>query len=309
MRHDSTLPERLAHLLCDDGFVIFLFHGVIEKQTHAVRNYTGKHIHADLFKRCIRQLSAKGNPLTMDHVLEACRAQAPLPSKSFAVTFDDGFANNISVAAPILADHGVPATIYVTTGFIENNGMSWIDRIEYAVEQAPPQTLEVPWAKEAFALSSSGTRIAFLDAVRGHVKNDPLCNANAFADGLCARLGVEGDIDGSDPLDRKMTWEQVRELHAHDLFTIGGHSHSHAILSFLSPAQLARELDTSLALLQSKAGVGPTHYSYPEGLAHCYSQQVIDELKQRGVKCCPTAIAGVNHSGEDAFHLKRVMVG
>jgi peptidoglycan/xylan/chitin deacetylase (PgdA/CDA1 family) len=309
MLHDASLPSRLVDLLHNDGFIIFLFHGVIKEQTHAVRNYTGKHIQADLFEQCIRLLSAKGNPLSMDQILELCHAKTDLPPKSFAVTFDDGFANNISVAVPILAHYGVPATFYVTTGFIENNGMSWIDRIEYAVEQAPSQALEVAWTREAFILSSPRSRIAFLQAVRTHVKNDPHCDANAFADVLCARLGVTGTIDSTDPLDLKMTWDQVRDLHARELFTIGGHSHTHAILSYLTPDQLAQELDASLTLLQENANVGPTHYSYPEGLAHCYAQQVIDELINKGVQCCPTAIDGSNKVGDDPFHLKRVMVG
>ena len=58
--------------------------------------------------------------------------ETPFPKNSFALTFDDGFENNMSIAAPILTDYKVPATIYVTTNFIENNEMSWIDKIESA---------------------------------------------------------------------------------------------------------------------------------------------------------------------------------
>lgn len=309
MIHDSTLPDRLVDLLPEDGLAIFLFHGVIPRQKHAVRNYTGKHILAPLFAESMRRLAQEGHALSMDEVLAHCESGERLPPRAFAITFDDGFENNRSVAAPILADFGIPATIYVTSDFIERNGMSWIDRIEQAVEEAPAQLLDVEWAQAPFPLTDTESRIAFLNAVRKHVKSTPGCDANAFADALTARLGKAGGSAADDLLDLKLTWPQVRELHESDLFTIGGHSHTHAILSFLSPEQLATELDTSLSLLQQKAAVGPEHYSYPEGLQHCYSDAVITALKQRGVRCCPTAIEGINRAGEDPFHLRRIMVG
>ena len=62
-----------------------------------------------------------------------------------------------------------------------------------------------------------------------------------------------------------MNWKQVYEAGKSDFLTIGGHSHTHQILSFLDSNQLAYELDTSIKLLKDKADIKPTHYSYPEG--------------------------------------------
>jgi peptidoglycan/xylan/chitin deacetylase (PgdA/CDA1 family) len=306
---DDSLPDRMVERLTQDGIAIFLFHGVIPRQRHRVRNYTGKHIEAGLFARCMQRIAREGQAQSMNEVLRRCENGEPFPARSFAVTFDDGFENNLSVAAPILADFAIPATIYVTSGFIEANGMSWIDRIECVIEDAPARTLRVDWAEEPFHLHDAASRIEFLKAVRRHVKNDSGCDANAFADALCEQLGMPGGPPAStDPLDLKMTWEQVRAAHGSDLLTVGGHSHTHPILSFLSHERLSIELDTSLALLDRRAGVGPVHYSYPEGLAHCYSHTVIQELKNRGVRCCPTAIDGINAAGADPFHLRRIMI-
>jgi peptidoglycan/xylan/chitin deacetylase (PgdA/CDA1 family) len=305
---DDALPERMSARLIDDGLAIFLFHGVVRKQRHAVRNYTGKHIEADLFARCMRTLKREGRAISMHHVLHHCESATPFPPRSFAVTFDDGFENNLSVAAPILSDCNIPATIYVTSDFIDRNGMSWIDRIEYVVEDAPARILTVDWADAPFELGNAESRIRFLKAVRAKVKNDPSCNADAFADELCAELGRPGRPNSKDPLDLKMTWEQIRQAAGDDLLIFGGHSHTHAIMSFLTDAELDHEITQSLSLLASKAGVGPTHYSYPEGLSHCYSQKVIRELKSRGVRCCPTAIDGINRSGADPFELRRIMI-
>jgi peptidoglycan/xylan/chitin deacetylase (PgdA/CDA1 family) len=308
MTNDLELPDRLSSSLADEGVVIFLFHGVIKHHHRGVRNYTRKHIGELLFARCIASLRKKGYPLSMQDVMCHCIEKKPFPDRSFAITFDDGFENNLSVAAPILADFKVPTTIYVTTGFIDANAMSWIDRIEYAVENAPSQKLTLEGSEETFAFDDRESRIAFLKAVRTLVKNNPHCDGNVFADQLCARLGYPCPMCGDSELDLKMTWDQVRSAHQNEWITIGGHSHTHPILSYLNPESLSNELDVSISLLKNKAGIGPEHYSYPEGLSHCYNGRVIAALKQRGVQCCPTAINGINRCETDTFELKRMMV-
>ena len=112
-----------ARYLSDDSFSIFLFHGVIPRQRHEIRNYTRKHIELDAFVAVIRELRRRGNPVSMDDVLASMESDVALPARSFAITFDDGFENNASVAAPVLSELGVPATFYVTTGFIEQNSI------------------------------------------------------------------------------------------------------------------------------------------------------------------------------------------
>lgn len=308
IEHNKNLPAKLCNYLSEDSLCIFLFHGVIERQIDPVRNYTKKHIEKDLFRSCIKLLSEKGRALSMDQVLYHQENLIPYPKNSFVITFDDGFENNMSIAAPILVDYKVPAIIYITTNFIENNYMSWIDRIESAVQNAYYQKIKFYWAEENFELVNVSEKIKFLNKVRKFVKNTPECNPNEFADELCFALEKKVITQSSNPLDLKMTWDQVRAMHNCEFFTIGGHSHTHVILSFLDKKSLDYELDTSINLLSEKAGIFTTHYSYPEGLSHCYNSDVITGLKNRGIKCCPTAIYGTNQLNTDSFELKRILV-
>jgi hypothetical protein len=126
---------------------------------------------------------------------------------------------------------------------------------------------------------------------------------------LCEKLGISGQIESNDPIDLKMTWDEVKKTNESSLFSFGGHGHTHSILSFLDDVQLAFELNTCFDLMKKKGGIGPEHFSYPEGLSNCYSTKVINELKKRGVRCSPTAIDGINKTGTDPFHLHRIMVG
>jgi peptidoglycan/xylan/chitin deacetylase (PgdA/CDA1 family) len=300
-----TAPHE--RLTADGSVTIYLFHGVIERQVHPVRNYTRKHLPVSDFDAIVGELARCGTPVSMDDVLAHCLSGAPFPKGAFAVTFDDGFENNLSVARPVLEKHRIPATVYVTSGFIERNGMSWIDRLELVIESADRGELSLPWASEPRAFSDAASKIAILDEMRRHVKHDPRIKVNEFVRDIYLQLGREAVDSSDDPLDLKMTWQQVADWCAPG-YTIGGHSHTHPILSYLSSAALAEEIEKSLDLLREKAGIVTPHYSYPEGLAHCFSDTVIDELKSRGIKCCPTAIDGINPPGTDPFLLRRVMV-
>lgn len=308
MCNNDFLPDKLANKLSQNYFVVFLFHGVIKKSKYKIRNYNKKHIEENLFSKCIKALSKIGNPLSMDEIVEHFKNKSKIPPKSFVITFDDGFENNISVAAPILYDFKVPATIYITTEFVDKNYMSWIDKIEFALENLSNKTIFLDWIGEEITLKSDKSKIFFLNLIRNYVKNSIDCDPNEFANQLCSQLGFSNIYSSEDPLDKKMNWNQVSSADQSELLCIGGHSHTHRILSFLNYNNLNYEIDTSLKLLKEKAGVSTVHYSYPEGLGHCYSKNVIDELKKRGIICCPTAIDGLNNLEDDLFELKRVMV-
>jgi len=289
-----------------DGTAIYLFHGVIEKQTTPVRNYTRKHLPVDDFAAILRDLSQHGTAVSMEEVRAGTDDGRALPPNAFAITFDDGFENNYTIAAPVLSDMGIPATFYITTDFIENNTMSWIDRIELAVEQSPPAAVRLPFGERRF--DGAESKRAVLDEIRFHVKKDPALNAGDVASDVQRQLIGEEVFSTDHVLDRKMNWDQVRSLGTAGDFIVGGHSHTHPILSFLDDGALDREVETSLSLLERNTGETPTHYSYPEGQAHCYDDRVIGALKAAGIRCCPTAEDGTNPPGTDLFLLKRIMV-
>lgn len=292
--------------LSDDGLTILLFHGVIEQQTHPVRNYLGKHLEVCHFDAMLRKLLEYGKPMSLNEVNVYREAGEPFPSRSFAVTFDDGFENNHRIAAPILKALGIPATFFVTTAFVDQNLMSWIDRIEHAVENANREDLRLPWLKTPARIASTAGKIAALEVIRARVKSDRKIDIDALIATVFEQVNVDSCNQGDGPLDLKMSWDQIRDLSRDPLFAIGGHGHSHAILSFLDDAQLAVELDTSLKAF-AEQGITISDYAYPEGQSHCYSEQVIEALRQRGVRSALTAISGVNTIQTNAFELYRVM--
>lgn len=293
--------------LQDDSFVIFLFHGVITERRHDVRNYTAKHMLLENFRGILKALKGAGAPVSMDRIVAAGRGDVPLPKRSFAVTFDDGFANNARIAAPVLKEFNMPAMFYLTTDFLDANGASWSDMIEYAVEMRRAFSLDASYGPLAGAYEGTKERIGFLEKVRSWVKTNDSIDPYGFADRLMKSLAVAG-FEPDPELDDKMQWEEARALASDPLFQLGGHTRTHRIMAFLSAEGLKKEIEWSLGRLREEIGQPIEHYSYPEGMPHCYDDRVISELKKNGITCCPTAETGINHVGDDLFRLKRVMV-
>jgi peptidoglycan/xylan/chitin deacetylase (PgdA/CDA1 family) len=290
-----------SEFLGKETFAIFLFHGVMPEPRPGVRNYTGKHLTLEKFEATLDDFAAQGEAVTMDDIALG----RPLPPRAYAVTFDDGFRNNSTVAAPALRRRGIPATIYVTTAFIDDNGASWIDLIEEAVEAAPAFELDLPFGRRAG--ESREAKTALLDEMRAYVKAGNGVDPYAFAADARAQLGA-GPLRVDPILDQKLDWDEVRALDGDGLFTIGGHGHTHRVLEHLDDDALASELDTSLARLRAQLGHDVVHYSYPEGLEGCYSPRLIAQLRARGIRCAPTAEPGVNALGDAPFLLTRIAV-
>jgi peptidoglycan/xylan/chitin deacetylase (PgdA/CDA1 family) len=296
-----------SRFLSEDGYAIFLFHGVIRKNTHPIRNYTRKHITGDRFRDVLSDLAARGAPVSMPDIASAQAGGPDLPLRAFAVTFDDGFRNNFSIAAPVLEEMGIPATFYITTNFIDKDSPSWIDRIEDAVERRESFSVRLPSCGIDGSYGTREERVRLLDSIRECVKTRRDLDPYRFAEDFCNALGVPEFTPDPD-LDRKMTWDEVRELSGEPLFTIGGHGHTHRILEYLSEEDLENEIGTCLGNLEDRIGEPVRHFSYPEGQAFCYSDRVISMLRKSGIVCSPTAEPGVNHPGESLFRLKRITV-
>ncbi|NDV27162.1 polysaccharide deacetylase family protein [Desulfovibrio sp. JC010] len=301
--------KKYVDSLADDKLVIFLFHGVItDDTTYQVRNYIRKHLNESFFDQLIAELAKTGTPVSMDEVVNISSGKMEAPVKPYAITFDDGFENNFSIAAPILEKHNTPATFYISTQLIDENEMSWIDKIEWCFEELDSFSIQLPGTSEKSLLSDAESKMDGLRQIRKYVKSNSDVNPDEVVGDIFQQLGLEVITDSSDPIDQKMSWEQVGKLAENPLFIVGGHTHTHTIMSYLSAEGLAEEVDTCLGLINQNCAFSPTHFSYPEGQENHYSPKVISYLKNKGIICSPTAIDGVNNLNTDPFELRRISV-
>ena len=241
----------------NNNIKILLYHGVTKTKSFGIENYNSKHISEKNFYEQMKFLKKNFNIIPMDEIVYLNKKKIPFPKKTVTISFDDGFENNLTVAAPILKRHGMPANFYVTSGFIEENGMSWIDQIELCLECFSPNRLAMPWRHEPYEMGDVESEKLFLDDVRKHVKRDKGSVSSEIVQIIYDQCD-EGVITSSDdPLDQKMTWAQVSELADYPLFTVGGHTHTHAILGYLNRVDMKAEIDASVEMLKSKAVESP----------------------------------------------------
>lgn len=126
----------------------------------------------DRFKSHLDAIVRFGVPMSLAAMLDAAR-QGALPAGAVAVTFDDGYADNLANAAPLLVDAGVPATMFLSTGAIVNRREFWWDEYERNCPQesgaCAPRHTHRPLATEEVAALASMPGIT----IGSHTVNHP----------------------------------------------------------------------------------------------------------------------------------------
>ena len=287
---------------------ILLYHGVTDVPSQGIENYSGKHMEAEESRRQMTHVRDECQVLSMDEVSALCAEGRPFPERAVAVTFDDAFENVATTAFPIMEELGLPFTFYVSTGLVDSETMFWVDVVEDCLNRSHAPAVRLPLMEAEFQLDSSEARIGACERIKAWCKAADVAGKDAVVRSLVAQTGVEPLVTSSANY-RKVTWEQLSALGGSPLVILGGHTHSHNIMSRMDDATLADEIDTSLDLLARHLDRPIRHYSYPEGQSTHYDERVVQALRARGVVCSPSAITGLNPPGISPFHLRRVMVG
>src|SRR2546427_2101161 len=114
-----------------------------------------------VFERHMAYVARSFRVLTVENLVEKMR-EGRVPRNAIAITFDDGYRDNLTHAAPIRARHGVPATIFLATGFIGTSEVPWFDRVAGALKNTSVLSVPPPWGDHR-ELRSVADRLAALE--------------------------------------------------------------------------------------------------------------------------------------------------
>ena len=114
--------------------MIFLcYHGVTINNSIGVENFSKKHISAKEFYHQMLKIKKNYNILNIEQIFYHLKNKKPFKKKSVAISFDDGFKNNFTVALPILKKLNIPAIFYICPQSITKQEMFWVDKIEASI--------------------------------------------------------------------------------------------------------------------------------------------------------------------------------
>jgi peptidoglycan/xylan/chitin deacetylase (PgdA/CDA1 family) len=197
------------------------------------------------------------------------------------LTFDDGYSDNFDEAFPILKRHGVPATFFVTTAFLDNRQIAWWDEIAWMVHASPRCELHVNrWSDGAMSLNPPDRKQTSKNLI-DICKSLPLESAEAFLDSL-AEATESGRHQRGDGQEFWMSWDEVRQLRDAGMH-IGGHTINHPMLARLPVDEQEREIVGCKDRLEAELGEPMRYFSYPYGSRDSFNENTRRILAEHGV--------------------------
>ena len=266
------------------------------------------------FEAQLRALRSFADIVPLDDLPRAMRKRRD-GRAALAITFDDGYLDNLVVAKPMLDRYGAPATVFLATTCIERGGRYWWDHLvdivygpgilpeELRVE-GPQGLLEWRGARSgADASSRVRTRQALLDLLWSTLVR---LNDDARRALLASLDQWAGNPRPVDPAAMPMAPDQVSELVAGGLIRVGAHTATHAWLPTLGHEQALAELRQSRHDCGRLAGIEPGCFAYPFG---AYDQRTVEWVRAAGFELAVTSDGGLAWADRDPLALPRIAVG
>jgi peptidoglycan/xylan/chitin deacetylase (PgdA/CDA1 family) len=247
------------------------------------------------------------NPVPLERIVDWLEGGSSAPPNAVAVSFDDGFRNVLTDAAPVLERLGIPATLFVATDFVFKQEMLWPDRVISAIALTKAPHLEITSAGEARHVDLS-TRAAKL---RANASVIALCKSISQPQRLALLDEIEEQLH-VDRTNRFSAWDGFRPLEPDELrllpgfgITVGAHTCSHPILARLAARDQARELAESKRLIESTTSVECVEFAYPNGGPGDFSHDTRKQVIDAGYRCAFTTVKRRVTAGEDRFEIPR----
>ncbi|HSW08976.1 polysaccharide deacetylase family protein [Aquabacterium sp.] len=245
-------------------------------------------------------LAAWFNVLPLDQAVARLDA-ASLPPRALAITFDDGYADNHDVALPILQRHGLCATFFVATGFLDG-GRMWNDTVIESLRRTPLARLDLDRLALPLGAHDTATpaqRRQAIDTLIGRIKYLDIDARQNLVDDIAACAQV------APPTDLMMSSPQVRAMRAAGM-GIGAHTVSHPILARLQPDAARAEMRASKQALEALLGEPVRLFAYPNGKpGEDYSPQSVALARELGFEAAVSTAWGAARRSTDRFQLPR----
>jgi len=244
------------------------------------------------------------NVMPLDAAVDALRKRN-LPARAMAITFDDGYADNRTTALPILKRHGLSATFFIATGYL-NGGRMWNDTVIESIRKSQAKFLELDCIKsfDDSGLNSLPIRSLFekrnaIQCIVGRIKYLSTTEREAVSQSIADQCAA--DL----PENLMMTSEQIIEMQRAGM-SIGAHTVTHPILEKLGSVDVRKEISGSKQFLESILEEEINLFAYPNGRPDLdFQMNDAAIVKELGFKAAVTTAWGVAKTNSDLMQLPR----
>ena len=277
---------RRAHLS------VLIFHRVLPQ----IDDLFPDEMHVERFDAVCAWLKSWFNVMPLDEAVRGLTS-GELPSRACCITFDDGYADNHDIALPILEKHGLTATFFVATGFLDG-GRMWNDTVIEAVRYCRHSELAVEGIGQ-YPLGDAIERRCAVDSILGALKYLAPAERSLAADSVAAQAGIQPAND------LMMSFDQVRRMRQAGM-QIGAHTVTHPILARLGFAQAHHEIAESRRELEALLGERIGLFAYPNGRpATDYLPEHAELVRDLGFDAAVSTAWGAATAGADRFQVPR----
>ena len=252
-----------------------------------------------------RQLQAIRRACTvvaLDDALRALDEDRPLPPRAVALTFDDGYQDNLDTVAPMLSRMGLPATFYLVPGLLDRSARPWWETIAWAFTHATRPAIE--WRGATVPSGTGAAARAAFGSVAEDVKRVNRVERDALVNDIVERLAPRGSE--ADVAALFMDWDGARRLAR--TATVGSHSSFHAILSQESAAAQAEDLREARERLAREIGAPIETLAYPNGTELDYDDETLAASAAAGHLGAVTTRPGWNDATTSRHELRRFVM-
>jgi peptidoglycan/xylan/chitin deacetylase (PgdA/CDA1 family) len=311
-----------AHL--ENGGVILMYHRIADLPSDP----WGLAVTPRHFAQQLAVLRQRYSPISLRELVGSLGPRR-LPKRAVAITFDDGYTDNLHIAKPVMEKFDIPATVFITTGHVGRSSPFWWDDLDRVILQARhlPGHLKIQigqathqWdlsdaqrAREAEDLLRSWrawnkppaeSREALFVELYGLL--DPLPSDAKHS--VVGRLKEWAGISTAADDYGVVTSEDIVDLGKGGLVDIGAHTISHSRLGRLSLERQRHEIRGSQAALEKILGRAVTSFAYPHGLRTDYTRDTVAAVRETGFDHACAAYSGIVTSASERFELPRCAV-
>jgi peptidoglycan/xylan/chitin deacetylase (PgdA/CDA1 family) len=227
--------------------------------------------------------------------------------KFLIITFDDGYLDNYSAAFPILKHNNMPATFFISTGFIDNPSLPWWDEIAWMIRTSKKTQLDLqPWIQTPVPFDEPTRERAVRTVLRAY-KAMPTEKTPDYLNAIANAAGT-GRCTAAETQNLWMNWDHLREMHNAGM-TIGGHTVNHPILARLPAESQWNEISGCKKRLEAELKSPMTTFSYPVGHPDAFNADTRECLRKAGVEHAFSYYAGIAlFSQWDHYDIRRLPI-